>query len=875
MAFFAGLGVAIVNAIAAGITALKSVTLAQVLSFVALSAVTTGLGVITNLLFAPRPKGVGPNAVRTVRASSIPAQWIMGRRRVGGVLCFMHVNSPDTDDQDDGGVFLSYPNNDVYAHMVFVLGKGAMESVEGMWIDGTYVALEWRSRGHTPQRGYQPGETPSGSIRDVPGYLVPSATEGPASIYRQKVWVKPYLNADGVLAPELHANTTVPQGNAADGRLKVLADFTPKAPADQSPVEKAWGSDRAMHDLAYVYVIIRRPDYISGGRLKIERNPFSGGFPELQFLAKGNRITWPGQLTPAWTENAAAWRHWVMTAQPTDNWRYIDPRLIDAASFASALASSAENPMEVLPEQFADYPTDDIRFAANGILRADDDQEAIFDALDFAWQGAVVYHAGRYYFRPGVDRGVQRIIHPQDLAGPIGVLAAPPLQNRVNAVTLQLDQSKEHDWAETPLNDYEDLAAQRLDGYDDVDADGNPIRVPVRLNKDLGRAAFVNSPIRGAAIMGIQLKRARLYQQYTVPLFFPDDNLADVQEKLALKALDVIQVASDPEHGFTNKLMRIISAETSTQGGLAKVLHCEEYDPTIYDDEVVLPPLKDRTPHLPEIDVFGPPQQVTVQAETEEREDCSLAHFLAFAWFPQHAWTEIAIRPQASPHTDPDFTSHVVVGNAARIPITPGVWEYRLRHLADANLSNPSAWTAVRAVTVAPDTRVVDAAATTCTPLPGGFALVWPVVTDPCYERTEVEMTPENRDDWDVVGTIHGSVFLKLDMGARKTVRLRLRHFARGTGLPGSYSPEETCTTGETCEGGKIVSVDTSGDLLNLLFTAGPWALCAANIAGLSSLLSGLPGLTPGATYNFRIRAVNAVGVSAPSNVVTVTIPNP
>ena len=78
-----------------------------------------------------------------------------------------------------------------------------------------------------------------------------------------------------------------------------------------------------------------------------------------------------------------------------------------------------------------------------------------------------------------------------DLSGPITTRVAPALQDRVNKISLTLDQSKEHDWSETALLDYTDMSALGEDQE--------------LLEKDLGSAAFINSPIRAAAMQVTQL----------------------------------------------------------------------------------------------------------------------------------------------------------------------------------------------------------------------------------------------------------------------------------------------------------------------------------------------------------------------------------
>ena len=132
-------------------------TVVTVLNTLAISLVTSGLGIIQSLFFGPRPKGIGPATLRTVRAAVEEARWVFGERRVGGALVGYHVNTPDTNDVDENGNVLVYPNADNYLHLCFVLSEGQCESLDGMWIDGEFFALVWKDSAPSPQAGWNAG----------------------------------------------------------------------------------------------------------------------------------------------------------------------------------------------------------------------------------------------------------------------------------------------------------------------------------------------------------------------------------------------------------------------------------------------------------------------------------------------------------------------------------------------------------------------------------------------------------------------------------------------------------------------------------------------------------------------------------------------
>ena len=571
MAFFTGLATAIVAALSSiGVTATVA-TVVTTLNTIAISIVTSALSLITSLIFSPKPKGIGPAALRTVRAAVENARWVIGERKVGGALVGYHVNTPDTNDVDENGNLLVYPNADNYLHLVFAVSEGACESVDGIWIDGEFFDLVWKREAHSPQAGWDAdmdGAELTGPMRNIPNYMVPVD----AGKYENAVWVKPYFNADGITPAELHNNTIIPVDGDDTTKLRVLADKTPAA--TQSAGDKYWQIDGRMEGISYIYVILRQADYISKKKIKRRRQSFSQ-YPELHFRMKGIKFTWPGQLASKWTRNAAAVRYWWLV-----NRLDVDPTTIPLLDFQAAYDKCEEIITLALPTPYADYVDTDTRYNVDGVIFSDDTPIAIEDQMDLAWQGNVIFHEGEYLFRPGTDRTVSMDLVSDDLTEPISTQVSPALQDRVNTLSMTIDQSKEHEYSETALLDYIDNEAVNHDQQ--------------VLEKPLGTVAFINSPIRASAMMVTQVRRARAHQHYTISLRLPDNNMPRLNDMLDLKTLDVIRVNETTEHGLVDKLMRIAKITESLESGMSKVLNCEEYDPDFYEDTLTLPPIKPR-----------------------------------------------------------------------------------------------------------------------------------------------------------------------------------------------------------------------------------------------------------------------------------------
>ena len=351
--------------------------------------------------------------------------------------------------------------------------------------------------------------------------------------YQGKIEVYEYFDADGAQGAEL-----------------------------RSAAGAGWTAAHRLHGLSWVYVALTQPDYGEG-----EDRRFWTAVPDLAFLMRGIKFTWPGQDTPAWTDNAAALRYWFLTQR-----RGIPAEAIDEASVRAAVTLCGDMVTAELPEGYEDYGATSPRYAVNGVIHAGDDPEQAEAELDFAWQGWVVEAAGVHHFRPGTDRPIVRTLTPDDIIAIEGIQPAPALQDRINAAAMSLAQSREHDWLEASLPEFNDTEAQT--------------RVGGRLPKDLGTRAFVADPIAGGRLLATQIRRARASAAFTYRVKSGRD-----MEWLAVMPGDWVRI-DDPEHALNG--FQAMVTRSVVNPGWTVTLELIEQPNGVYADTLHLPALKPR-----------------------------------------------------------------------------------------------------------------------------------------------------------------------------------------------------------------------------------------------------------------------------------------
>lgn len=289
-----------------------------------------------------------------------------------------------------------------------------------------------------------------------------------------------------------------------------------------------WTAEHRLNGIGYVVIRLRQP---SGA----ER--LYTGIPNLNFLVRGLKVSYPGQAAPIWTENAAALRYWYLRER-----RGIPAAAFDDASVREAVAvCGASVPVSRPNSAYSKWPSGELRYAINGVVTSGDPVETIETAMDWAWQGHAVEMDGTFHFRPGKDRNSVASIGPGDFVEPGLVYCSPvpSAQSRLNAATMSLRQSSQHDWLEYTVPEVTDAETQARDRR--------------RIAKDLGVRKFIASPSAADRLLRVFLRRARASFRATYRLA-PGANL----ERLSLKPTDII-LLSDDTLGLTDWRAMIVS----------------------------------------------------------------------------------------------------------------------------------------------------------------------------------------------------------------------------------------------------------------------------------------------------------------------------
>lgn len=458
----------------------------------------------------------GPSRTE-IRSAVEPARWIVGEARVGGQLV-------------SRWYLVSDRRTPGYLWLMLVLAEGECDSVQRVWADGREITFSTAAGSATA------------TDTVTPATQILTGTDDWAGKF--EAWV--HFAGDRKQGAEFRAQLASDRTLAANNRIESMY------PESFRFANKSW-----------VAVKLTQPSYTDNS------DRFWSSYPQLNFLVRGLKLTWPGQTTPVWTESAAAIRYWWLTVR-----RGIPATDIDEASVRAAHAVCNAFITPTLPPSYAGYAARHRRYALGGVIRSGDDAAQVEHQLDFAWQGYVVEQGGTHYFRPGADRPAADTIPAEDIISVGSVVPAPSLQDRVNAARATLAQERHEDFMPYSLPEHTDTDALARDGQ--------------RLVRNEGQLVFVNNALQGGRLLAIALKRARgsLTMILTVK---PGSSL----QRMGILPSDVVRI-NEPELGLVNFGMTVQRAIINADWSITFELH--EYLAGTFDDELVLPPL---TPRLP------------------------------------------------------------------------------------------------------------------------------------------------------------------------------------------------------------------------------------------------------------------------------------
>ena len=628
---------------------------------------------------------------------------------------------------------------------VFVISEGSCDSIQKIWVDGEEVSF-----------------TRTGNRLQATGS------------FAERLDVYEYFAADGTQGAEIRA---------------ACSNFTVQ---------------HRYHGLSWVAIRLNQPNW---GMDDEER--FWTTVPDVEFLVRGLKITWPGQTTPTFTRNVAALRYWVETER-----RGLSPTVIDRTTFDAALAACATaadfSGRSGLP---AGYTTVFQQYTFDDIITADMELEEIQASMDFCWQGEIANAGGVLYFRPGIDRPIRYAITEDHLISIEAARFNQSTQERINAATMTLNQSADHQYLEYEVPEIVDAHSLVQDQNQ-------------KQSVDLGAPLGVNLPVKASWLLTVALRRLRDSKQLAIVVFPGFEGNPYAYFGLLPGDWVTLTVA---EYGFDEKLFQVYSKTPNDDGTVSLIL--EEQSRGNYALNLTLPPLMGQPGDLPNSRDVPNVSALASDEIARVQRDGTTVVFLDVTWTALPLFTEVEMRRQG---TTAVRKTESRTATASFEGVTVGdTYEVRARHRNRNNFVGD--WTPWQANTIDGDlTPPPDPTGVVFTAVPEGWRVNWAMSTATDYKHTAIYTSMDTAAEFadaTLLDENDGGSFTQLGFDAVTEVKVWVRHVDQSGNESGAVA-----VTGST---GKVSSRNlNTGDSLNvddngLLGIAG----------GLLGLLDLIPGL--------------------------------
>jgi len=347
-----------------------------------------------------------------------------------------------------------------------------------------------------------------------------------------------------------------------------------------------WTDDYIGNGVSYVLVELYQPEYDTTSVDAVNEDRFWPGPPAMNFMMRGIKVSYPvadatapsgRRLTePAWTDNAAVLRYWYLTER-----RGLDPDAIDLTYFdAARRLCDTDLQLTEASNYHSDYPESVKRYTINGSVTSGDSAAALDNQFDFAWQGFVVEHGGRFLFRPGADQPVRFLITEDDVVSDPEVMPFGSRSELANELSVSIEQSISEDFL--PENFVVvDATAQASDGE--------------RLPQELTGLKFVNDPVQAINFLHQRLRQQRGLVSVNLHVKSPPD-----WRYLELVAGDKIALEL-PEHGIgaDGALRNFRVNGVQINDDYTANLSLLEWPDNLYDDQFDFPPRTEKFNYAP------------------------------------------------------------------------------------------------------------------------------------------------------------------------------------------------------------------------------------------------------------------------------------
>ena len=607
-------------AISAGSAAFAAgFTLANAVTFALKATALMGL----NYLLRRREPEVGAGDVQSVTRSqtfsSGPARWVLGRARVGGVVAYWGEdwNVPRTDRGPDDGAA-----SDV--HMILTVSEGVCDKLEAIWVGETRLDVLFNplpnGQPDPEKRVYQRRRYRNGDSQiTTEGLPLVLAQENLAwydianDVWRDTNPYEPVRDARVLNEDDDDDAEKIRAAKLAQA-ISVWPYFNPNGPYNWRSVRnysaRDWPSDNGEDDL-FGAEIQANKDWttnhqlkdISGVHIKMRQwniksfddRVFKGGIPNMSFLVRGIQFNYPDPNDATstifgWTNNAAAIRYWWLTERLgilSDN--------INRDNFVRAFNICETKITPTLPD-FGDDPPDWAnddnlvsfrKYSINGILQSGEKPSRVEREFDDAWQGSVVEEGGQLHFYPGAEQIEAGSVDGNDLllGYPAVITPAPSLAQRVNAVSITIQQSTFHNFNQYSLRTIEDI--EKRDKTD----------LGEYLQQDLGTWRWLQNPAAAYMVGLINLRRAR--SSMTIQLTLPPGTSDDPTKYLAMSA-GKNYIVDIPQDNIDERPMQLLEKQIHAgTDGLRVDAVFVDAPSDIYDPSYKLPAIEDPPPYTP------------------------------------------------------------------------------------------------------------------------------------------------------------------------------------------------------------------------------------------------------------------------------------
>ena len=363
-----------------------------------------GFGALSFLLNKPKkPKGFSgaDHVVTSVREAQPAQQWVLGKRRIGGKICYMGNRA------NDGG-----PVNEGWLDIVIVLASHPIESVDEVYINKERVYIY--SSGDDEGDVMSPDDLPRAVENDQDQIKIQKRYIGHAHFE---------FRLDGVSEP--FPDLTSDSGHEWEGEA----------------VNSGRAGDKG-NGLALAYF-----------KAKWNRNAYPNGEPSLSFVVKGaNNVYDPRSDTTGFTRNAALLAAYALEEIPRIKRRRINTQqLIIAANVCDMLVTSFDKNGALIQEK---------QYRLSALISSEDSVQQVIDEMASAMAGAI-FNAplGGWYIYPGYAGAPSGTWNEEDIVlDSIEVKPRIPLDERYNAIHGRHIDT-ENDW------DFIDTKEVTNDGY--------------------------------------------------------------------------------------------------------------------------------------------------------------------------------------------------------------------------------------------------------------------------------------------------------------------------------------------------------------------------------------------------------------------------